>query len=126
IKLAGLREIGLVVKVIHRKQRGGAFTGGGGKDGRIGQHEAALIKKIPGSADDLGANAQHSGLARRAHPEMTVLHQKINSVLLAGYRKRIVFGYALDDADISDIHLISTGSALIGAYLAGHYHAGFV
>ena len=44
VELARLREVSLLVEVVHREQRGGAFAGGGREDGRIGQGEAAVVE----------------------------------------------------------------------------------
>ena len=97
IKLAGLRQKRLLVEIIDRKQRGGAFAGGGREDRRIGQGEAAVVKEVARRLDDLRAHAQDRCLARRAHPQMAVLHQEVSAVLFRSDGIRIGFGHALHD-----------------------------
>src|SRR6185312_2970200 len=46
VKLAGLREVRLLIKVIDRKQRGGSLARRRRKDGRISKGKAAIIKEI--------------------------------------------------------------------------------
>ena len=94
IKLARLREVGLLVEVLRLEKRRGSFAGGGREDGRIGQGESVAVEKIAGGADDFRAHAQDGRLARRAQPEVAVLHQEIDAVFFGrdgigiGFRRR--------------------------------------
>ena len=119
VELAGLGEEGGIAEVVDRKQRRCAFAGRRREDGRIGADEAVVVKILRGGAHDLGADAQDGGLARRAHPEMAVLHQEIDAVLLERDRIRVGLGNALDDLDIFDVELEAARRALVGANLAG-------
>src|SRR5581483_782342 len=122
----GLREKSLLVEIIDWKERGCALAGRRRQDRWIGQHKATLIKEIADRSYDLGPDAQDGALPRAAHPQVAVLHQKVNAVLLTGNRKWIVFRHALDYADIGDIHFVTTGSALVGPNFARNDHAGFI
>ena len=69
VKLAGLREVGLlVVNVIHFEKGGGAFAGGGRENGRVRERVALIVHEIARGAYGFGANAEDRGLARRANP----------------------------------------------------------
>ena len=103
VELAALREVGFVSEVFNGKERAGAFAGRRREDGRIGEDEAALVEEVARSLDDFGADAQDRGLARRANPEMAVLHQEVGAVLLERDGEGRVFGHALDDFDAFDV-----------------------
>src|SRR5689334_12646545 len=75
IKLARLREIRLLFKIVDREKGGGALACGRSDDRGVSQGEAVVVEEIAGSLDDLGAHTKNGGLALRAHPEMAVLHQ---------------------------------------------------
>ena len=85
-----------------------------------------LVEVVARRLDDLGANAQHSRLARRAHPQMAVLHQEVDTVLLERDGIGIVFLHALQDLRVADVKFISAGRALVGADFAGDDDAGFL
>ena len=81
VELAGLREIRLLVEIIDREKRAGAFAGGRSKNRRIGEDEAALVEEIARRLDDLRPHPQNRRLPRRPHPQVAVLHQEIDAVL---------------------------------------------
>ena len=126
IELAGLREIGLLVKIVDREKRGRAFACGGRDDRRVGQREAAVVEEIAGGLDDLGAHAKNGGLALRAHPEMAMLHQEVGAVLFGRDGIRIGLGNALHDLHVRDIEFVSAVRALVGADFAFDDHTGFL
>ena len=119
VKLAGLGEKRRIAEVVDREERRGAFAGRRCEDGRIGADEAVVVKVLRRRAHDLGANAQDGGLARRAHPEMAMLHQEVDAVLLERDGVGVGLGDALDDLDVFDIELEAAGRALVGANFAG-------
>src|SRR5262249_14380116 len=110
-----LSEESFFVEVVHGKERAGAFAGGGREDGRIGQGESALVKKITHGADDLRAHPQDGGLARRAHPQVAVLHQEVGAVFFASNGKRVVLGNALHDFNVAHVKFVTPGGAFVGA-----------
>ncbi len=126
VELARLREVSLLFEVVDRKQCGGAFACGRSKDRRIGESESAIVEVVACRLDDLGANPQDRRLPRRAQPEMAMLHQELDAVLLGRDGIRIVRIDALQNLRIADVHLVAAGSALVGAHLAGDDHAGFL
>ena len=119
VELAGLGEVGGVAEVVDWEERRGAFAGGGGEDGRIGADEAVGVEVLGGGPHDFGADAEDGGLARRADPEMAVLHEEVDAVLLEGDGVGVGLGDALDDLDIFDVELEAAGGTLVGANLAG-------
>ena len=46
VELAGLGEEGGVAEVVDGKERGGAFAGGRGEDGRVGADEAVAVEVL--------------------------------------------------------------------------------
>ncbi len=116
IKLAGLREIDLLVfEIIHFEERGGAFAGGGREDGRIDQREAVRIEIIANAFDYFVADAEDGVLAFAAQPQMAMVHQKIDAVVLGRDRVGVRFGDALEDFGAFDVHLVTAGRARLGA-----------
>ena len=83
------------------------------------QDEAVLVEEVARGVDDLGADAQDGRLARRAHPEMAVLHQEVDAVLLERNGVGIVLGHALHDLDAFYIQFVAARSTLVGAHVAG-------
>ncbi len=119
VELAGLGEIGGVAEVVHREKRRGAFAGRGSQDGRIGADKAVGVEIFRRCAHDLGADAQDGRLARRADPQMAVLHEEVDAMLLERDGIGIGLGHALDDLDVFNIELKAARGALVGADLAG-------
>src|SRR5689334_2791802 len=74
IKLATLREVGLLIKVIRLKKRGGALAGIRSEDRRIDEQKSAVVEKISTGANDLMANAQYRMLAAGTQPQMPMFH----------------------------------------------------
>ena len=126
VELAALGEEGLVAEVLDGKERRGAFACGRRKDRRIGEDKAVVVEIIACSLDDLRADAQDGGLARRADPEMAMLHQKVDAVFLGRDGVGLLFRHTLDDFDVLDVELVAAGRALIGADTAGDDDARFL
>src|ERR1019366_2207620 len=116
IKLSRLRQVCLFVEVIHGKQRGRTFAGGGCKNRWIGEGEAAIVKIIACRLDDLSANPQDRGLTGRAQPKMAMLHEEIDTMLFRRDGVRVVRVDALHNLRVSHVHLVTAGSAFVGAH----------
>ena len=117
VKLARLRQKRLILKIIDREKRGRSLAGCGRDDGRIGQSEAALVKKVTRRFDDFCPDSKDGRLALRAHPQMAVLHQKLGAVLFGSDGVRIRLWHALNDLHIGDIEFVAARGALIGGTL---------
>ena len=85
-----------------------------------------LSKYSGGRAHDLGPDAEDGGLARGADPEMAMLHEEVDAVLLEGDGVGVGLGDALDDLDVFDVELEAAGGALVGADFAGDDDAGLL
>ena len=118
VKLSRLREIGLVVEVVHFEQGRRALAGGGSEDRSIHQGEATVVEEVPAGLDDLVAHPQDRSLARRAEPEVAMVHQEFGPVLLGRDRVRVLRCDALEHLDSGNVELKPAGSALVGPYLA--------
>ena len=121
VKLAGLRQIHFFVfEIIHFKQRRRALARGRRENRRIHQHEAVRIEIIADALDHLVPHCQRRMLAAAAQPQMAMVHQKIDAVILGRDRIRIGFRHALHDVGAFHIQFISAGRALLGADLAAN------
>ena len=98
VELAGLREVGLVVEVVDLEQRRRALARVGREDRRVDQREAVRVEVVAAGADDARAHAQDRVLARRAQPEVAVVHQEVGAVLL---RRDRVLVRLLHDAHVA-------------------------
>ena len=124
--LAGLREVSLLIEILHREQRGGTLAGRGRKNGRIGEGEAAIIEEIAGRLDDFRAHPQNRRLARGAHPQVAVFHQELDPVLFQRDGIRFAVGHALHHFRLRHIQFVAAGRALIGADFASNDDARFL
>ncbi len=98
----------------------------GCEDGGVGADEAVLVEVFGRGAHDFGADAEDGGLAGGADPEVAVLHEEVDAVLLGGDGVGVGLGDALDDFDVFDVELEAAGGALVGADFAGDDEAGFL
>ena len=88
--------------------------------------EAAVVEEVARGSDDLGANPQHRGLARRTQPEMTMLHQEVDAVFLQRNGVGVVLLHLLHDLRVGDVQLVAAGRALVSADFAGNDDARFL
>ncbi len=127
IKLAGLRQVGLgVLEIVHFEQRGGAFAGRRRENGCIDEGEAVRIEILAYCADHLVAHADDGVLPLAAQPEVAMIHQKLDAVILRGDGVGIGFRHALHHFQILHVHFVAAGGALVGADLAGDNDGGFL
>src|SRR5947208_6328475 len=123
VELAALGEIGGFVEVRHREEAGRALARVRREDGCVEGQETVAVEVLATGADDLGAYAHDRLLAIRSEPEMAVIEEKGDAVLL---RRDRILGGALDDVDIRHAELVSDRSARVGAHHAGHLERGFL
>ena len=71
-----------------------------------------LVEEIARGLDDLGADAQDRRLARGAQPQVAMLHQEVDAVLLGRDRVRVVRIDALHDLRVADVDFVAAGGAL--------------
>ena len=90
VELAALRQVGLVVEVLGLEQRRRALARARREDRRVDEQEALGVHEVAERRDDLGADAQDRLLARRAQPQVAVIHQEVDAVLLG--RDRVLRG----------------------------------
>src|SRR6266705_1494285 len=121
-----MRKIRLLLEVVDGKKRCRALTRCWRENWRISQRKAAFIEKITSCFDDFSTHAENGRLARRAHPEMAMLHQEINAMLFEGNRIRIVVRHALDNLNAGNIKFVAAGGALISTDFAFNDDAGFL
>ena len=127
VKLAGLRQIHLLVlEIIHLEQGGGAFAGCRREDRRVHQHEAVGIEVLAHGPDHLVAHLQDRVLLLAAQPEVPMVHQELDAVLFGGDGIRVGFRHALHDFDRLYVHLVAAWGTLLGANLAGDNDRGFL
>src|SRR5690606_236604 len=110
IQLAGLGEVGAFVEVIDLEQAGAALADRAGQYRRIDADEVALVEEVVDRLFDLVPDAQDGALLARAEPEVPVVQQEVDAVLLGLYR---VILAGPDDAEIGDGHLVAARRARI-------------
>jgi len=117
VQLAGLREIRLPeIEVVHGEQRARMLADRAGENGRVHEREVALMKKIANRLDDFVAHARDRDLLLGAQPQMPVLEQVGDPMLLRRDRKVV---RVADDLEALHIDLISARCPLIGSGRAG-------
>src|SRR5260370_28675130 len=127
IELAALREISfLIVDVIDFEERGSAFASCGREHRRIGECVALAVHEFAGGADGFGADAEDGGLARRSNPQMAVVEQKIDAVLLELDGERGAFRYLLEDLNFGDADFVAARRPSLGTNISGDDNAGFL
>ena len=89
----------------------------GVKIGVSARMKPRVVEVVADGVDDLVADAEDRLLARRADPQVAVIHQEVDAVLLR--RDRIVLRFS-DDLEAGDVDLVAAGRARVGAGRAGH------
>ena len=69
-------------------------------------------------AHDLRANAQNGRLARRAHPQVPPLLQKVHAVFLERDGVRVGLRHALHHLHVFHVQLVAARRALVGTHLS--------
>src|SRR5438270_2122627 len=112
VQLAGLREIGLPeIEVIHGEERAGMLADRAGENGRVDQREVALLEEIANRLHDFVAHVRDRNLLLGAQPQMAVLEQIRDAVLLGGDRK---LGARPEDLQVRRLELDAARRARIG------------
>src|SRR6185436_15182621 len=115
-----------VVKILHLKKRRCSFAGGRSEYRRVAQCESVVIEEVTHALDDFVANFENRPLPRRADPEVALIHEEFDAMLLGCYWKGILFGNHLLGLDIREIHFVSAGSARVFADSPGDNDGRFV
>ena len=126
VKLAGLREVRLLVEIIDGEECARAFASRRSENRRIGERESSLVETIAHRFDNLRTHPQNRSLPLRPHPKMPVLHQEICAVLLRRNGVGIGLRHALHHLHVRHIEFVAARRALIGANLAFDDHARFL
>src|SRR6185503_7318523 len=95
VELTGLREIGVPFLEVLGREQAAALTDRRGEDRRVDAQEAALVVEIVDRLLDLVANGEDRPHAVRAQPEVPVVEQEVDSVLLR--LNRVVDGAGAED-----------------------------
>jgi len=119
VELTALGQVGLVAEVTGLEEGGRALAGTGRQDRTVHAQEALVIQPFGDRAHDLGADAQDRVLARRADPQVAMVHQEVGPVLLG--RDGVFLGL-LDHLQSADGQLIAAWSARILADLPEQFH----
>ena len=122
IQLTGLREIGAAFVEILGAEQSGALTDGGGQDRRVAMNEVARVKEIVDRLLDLMPHTHQRHLARRAQPEVPVVHQEIDAVLL--WLDRIIDWTGAKDTQFRCANFRATWRTRFEPHLASHRHRG--
>ena len=108
VQLARLGQVGRLAEVIGLEKGGRALAGGWGQDRRVHIDEAVIVEPIADGADDGSPHPQHGPLPLRADPQVAVVHQELDPVLLG--LNGVVLGH-LEHAQAGDAQFITAGDA---------------
>jgi len=89
------------------KKGAGPLAGRRGENRAVDEHEVLLVVIVAEGLLDLGAHPEDGVLPVGAEPEVTVVHQEVDAVLLAA--DRIVLG-EVDQADIGNPQFETAGA----------------
>ena len=124
VELPGLGEVGVShVKVGDGEQRARALPDGTSKDRGVDEEKAPLVEEGAERCDCLVADAHDGGRPARSQPQVPVLQEEIDPVLLLG--DRVVIRRVLNHLDAGDGELESRRRALVPARLAPDLERGF-
>ncbi len=116
--MAGLGQIRLLAEVADLEQGAGALGGAGGDDGRVDIEEAVVVQKVDDGPLDRRPHAHDRPLPAAAQPQVAVVHQELDAVLLG--RDRVADGVLqhFGRVDVDLIPLGHAGGAGIGLHRA--------
>ena len=124
VELPALREVRrALVEVRHPEEGRRALAGRRGEDRRVGQDVALVVEVVAHGLDHRVADAGDRVLARRAQPQVAVLHEKRRPVVLR--RDRVVVD-ALQHGGRGHVHLVPAGRALVLPHVAGELDRGLL
>ena len=118
VELPGLREIGVAFVEVLRGEQPAPLADRRGEDRRIDAQEAALVEEVVDRLLDLVADDGDGALSRRAQPEVPVVEQEIDAVLLR--LDRIVERARADDREVSHADLEPARRARLGTRFASN------
>ena len=81
VKLAALGEEGFVAEIVHRKSVLVPSQAAGVRMGGSVRMKPLVSRYSRAALDDFGADAEDGRLARRADPEVAMLHEEVDAVL---------------------------------------------
>src|SRR5437667_8781482 len=108
VKLAGLSEVGFLIKVSNLKKRSSPLASRRSKNGCIDQGKSAIIKESANRPNDFMPHFQDRMLSGRANPEMAIVHQKFDTVLFGGDWEGLLCRNELLDLQVFNIQFMST------------------
>ena len=123
VQLPGLRQEGALAEVFGLEQGARGFADGAGEDGGVDADEIALVQEVVDALLHLGADAQAGALGRGAQPEMPVIEQELDAVLLGLDGE--VPGRA-QQPHVLHKKLVAARRACVLLHRAGDRHAGFL
>ena len=124
VQLSGLREVRRAqVEVGHLEEGAGALADGAGEDRGVDEQEPFVVEEPPERHDGGIPDAHHRVRPGGAQPEVAVLEQEVDAVLLLG--DRVVEIRVLHDVDRGHGELEARRRALVAPYRAAYDHRGF-
>src|SRR5216683_1686034 len=124
--LPGLRQVRLLVKIVHRKQSCRTFACCWSENWRVGERETTLVEEVARGFNDFRPHPQNRCLAWSAYPQVSMVHQKINAVFFERYWERIILRHSLQHLHARDVEFKSARSPLVRTHLAFYNHARFL
>ena len=124
IKLPRLREVrGAEIEVLGLEEGARRFADGAGEDGSVDVNEPLVVEEVVDRPDDLVPDAHDRDLPRAPQPQVAVLEEEIDAVLLGLDRK---VGRRAQDFEVRPGEFDAGGRAGIGAHEPRHGDARLV
>jgi len=123
VELSGLREVGVPFLEILSREQAAPLADRGRQDRRIQSQEAPIVEEVVDRLLDLAANGEDGALPTAAQPEVTVVEQEIDPVLL--WLNWVIRRARPEYRKTDHTQLESTRRSRLGAYLAGDVDRSF-
>ena len=120
IQLPGLRQERALAEVVGLEERSRGFADRAGQNRRVDTHEITLVEEVVDRLLDLGAHPEPGPLHVRPQPQVTVVQQELDAVLLRLDRELLA---GADQLDPGHGQLVSAGRAGVGAHHAAERDA---
>ena len=120
IELPGLGQERPVAEVVGLEERSRGFADRAGQDRRVDPHEVTLVEEVVDRLLDLGAHLEAGPLHVRTQPQMPVVEEEFDAVLLRLDRE---LRAGADQLDRGNGQLVSARRARVGAHEAAQRDA---
>src|SRR5579859_8140735 len=120
IELSRLCQVCVAQVEVFRRKEPASFADRGGQDWSVDPDEVSGVEKVVDRLLDFRADLEDRNLARAAEPQVSMLHQEIDAVLL--WLNRVIDGTRADDLQTRDSQLDASRRPGLLAHGTGQHH----